>query len=268
MSISVSKTHLSYKDNGQTKELEGFLMLPENLSSQSMGIFTHGYTSHKISILSWCTRLAESGMATMVFDLPGHYLGTFNDISSFELFKTVAPELFVSAHQKLTQAIKEKDPGQQLENWSLALGGHSLGALVSLLASTKEELNQQHRQILLAVGFGLPPAGTTHVFESPFYKATLEVRRQFVSPALSPEVILPWIKEQKEKLTLTDKTVYLLTGQDDVVVGPEGSEQLLQKLEEQGNIVTLEKPLKLAHHMPETAAPHIRKIFRDLDLIQ
>lgn len=266
MTIEVKRIHLTYDENGQEKDLEGFLFLPDHFDNKSLGIFTHGYTSHKISILSWGTRLCESGMACIVFDLPGHYLGTFNDIESFDHFKVVAPNLFVSAYNLLELAIDEKS-NESLDQWSLVLGGHSLGALISLKACELPELNRNLSQTLVCVGFGLPPEGVTHVFDTPLYKATLEVRKQFVSDALNPDTILPWIKEQKEQLTLQNKKVILLTGQDDVVVGKGGMELLAAQLEEQGNEVIVEKPLKLAHHMPETAAPHLRKILRDHELI-
>jgi alpha-beta hydrolase superfamily lysophospholipase len=229
MSITISKMHLNYQEADKQRQVEGFLFLPENFECQSLGLFTHGYTSHKVSILSWCNRLAESGMACALFDLPGHYLGTFNEIDSFEAFKEIAPQLFVKAAKKLSEAILVKQPQQEMNDWTLVLGGHSLGALLALKASTLPELNNYFNQHLMCVGFGLPPRGMTHVFESPFYKATLEIREQLVSPALKPSVILPWIKEQKEQLKLENKSIFLLTGDDDVVVGKEGTELLAKR---------------------------------------
>ena len=102
-----------------------------------------------------------------------------------------------------------------------------------------------------------------NVFDTPFYKSTLAVRAQLVSDAINPDNIFPWIKEEKEALSLTHKSIYLLTGEDDVVVGKDGTERLKDQLEAQGNVVVLEKPAKLAHHLPENAAPHIKKWLKD-----
>jgi len=48
-----------------------------------------------------------------------------------------------------------------------------------------------------------------------------------------------------------------------VVVGEDGMERFATYLESLGNIVSMEKPKKLAHHVPENAAPHIKKFFKD-----
>ena len=121
---------------------------------------------------------------------------------------------------------------------------------------------------MVAVGFGLPPQGVTHIFNTPFYKSTLAVRAQLVSEAINPDNTFPWIKEEKEALNLTHKSIYLLTGEDDVVVGKDGTERLKDQLLALGNDVVLEKPSKLAHHVPENAAPHIKKWLKDQGFFQ
>lgn len=258
MTMKINNIQLDFE--GQ--KINGFTFIPDNSKVKTMAVITHGYTSHKGSILSWCIRLCESGVSCILFDLPGHYIGTFSEVSSLDSFKKGAPELFIKAHNKLSQSIEAND----LSDWKLMLGGHSLGALLSLKASTYPELNKQKSQHILCVGFGLPPKGITHVFDTPFYKSTLNIRGQLVSPAISPDVIFPWIKEEKENLSLTSKNIILLTGEDDVVVGKDGTELLAKSLEELGNDVQIEKPLKLPHHLPENAAPHIKKILKDIGL--
>ena len=257
--MKISNIQLDFE--GQT--INGFTFIPTDSEVKTIAVITHGYTSHKGSILSWCIRLCESGVSCVLFDLPGHYIGTFSEVQSLESFQNGAPELFIKAYSKLKEAITDTD----LSKWKLVLAGHSLGALLSLKASTYPELNQQKSQYILCVGFGLPPKGVTHVFDTPFYKSTLNIRGQLVSPAISPDVIFPWIKEEKEKLNLVNKNIILLTGEDDVVVGKDGTELLAESLKAQGNNVLLEKPLKLPHHLPENAAPHIKKILKEQGLL-
>lgn len=200
----------------------------------------------------------------MLFDLPGHYLGGFTEVSNFNDFRDNAPLMFEDGLELLLE-ILQVTLGHKIEaeETNLILGGHSLGALLSLKACELDCFSGFKRNQVVAVGFGLPPQGVTHIFDTPFYKSTLAVRAQLVSQAINPDVIFPWIKEEKENLSLTHKYVYLLTGEDDVVVGKDGTERLRDQLASLGNEVVLEKPAKLAHHLPENAAPHIKKWLKD-----
>jgi len=266
MSVKVTKVTIPYLEASHETATNALAFLPgspEELRS-SMAVFTHGFTSHKASIFNWALRLAEEGVPSLLFDLPGHYLGTFSEVDSFEDFQTSAPAMFQAASAVLTKEVstnlgKEMNPNET----RLILGGHSLGALLSLKASTLPFTSSYKDKTVVAVGFGLPPQGVTHIFNTPFYKSTLKVRAQLVSPAISPEVIFPWIKEEKEALSLSGENIYLLTGGDDVVVGKDGTERLRDQLSGLANNVTLEKPAKLPHHVPENAAPHIKKYLKD-----
>lgn len=229
------------------------------LKNTGYAIFTHGYTSHKISIFSWAQKLCDDGVPTLIFDQPGHFTGSFHDVNSFEDFKNDAPELFKEAITKLTQAY----PNQEKK---LLVGGHSLGALTSILAVQNnyfEGFDIHH----VGVGFGVPPEGVTHVFDTPFYQATVRARAELVSTHLGPDTIFPWIKDQKHNLTLSGHKVHLISGEDDVVVGKEGMENFAKILEELGNTVTMEKPKKLGHHLPDMAGSFIKKYAKKIDLI-
>lgn len=259
MSLQIKTLQIPFIDRTETKHTNALAFIPsdEKRISNRAALFTHGFTSHKASIFNWPLRLAEEGIPCLLFDLPGHYLGTFCDVDDFSSFKENAPRMFESALLKLKEvaAIGEVD--------QLALGGHSLGALLALKACELPEFSSIADVTTIAVGFGLPPQGVTHVFKTPFYKSTLLVRAQLVSPALDPDVVFPWIKEEKENLNLSHQSLYFLTGQDDMVVGKDGTQRLATMMEEQGNDVTLEMPAKLPHHLPEGAAPHIKKFLRD-----
>ncbi len=230
--------------------------IPENNTKpERFAIFSHGFTSHKGSLLSWASRMFEEGVACVIFDQPGHFLGSFNEVESFEDFAEDAPLLFLKAYEYLKTIYP--DGGSKI-----AIGGHSLGALTSLIALEKEYFKSLDT-LCICVGFGLPPSGVTHIFATPFYKSTLLIRGQLVSEKLNPDIVFPWIKERKEELQIVQARVHFITGEDDAVVGKDGTERLAEFLEGQGNIVSVEKPKKLSHHMPELAAAHIKKYLKD-----
>ncbi|MCP4911695.1 MAG: hypothetical protein GY909_01145 [Oligoflexia bacterium] len=248
-----------YKLNYLNEETLGFMVGPESPSSATnVAIFTHGFTSHKGSILNWAIRLAEEGMACFIFDQPGHYLGNFSEVHDFEEYKIEVPKLFHQSYELV------KSYYQLNEDHKLIYGGHSLGALMAIKASEIEIDKEVER--IIAVGFGLPPEGVTHIFNTKFYKSTLKVRAQLVSKAISPEVVFPWIKAEKVALATEGQHVHLISGEDDMVVGKEGTEGL-KKILETRNTVTIEKPTKLPHHLPEMAAPHIKKYLKDEGLL-
>jgi hypothetical protein len=68
-------------------------------------IFTHGYTASKRDCLPWAQRLAEAGIPAVIFDLPGHYLGSFHECESFEDFKEHAHECFINGFLHLKESL-------------------------------------------------------------------------------------------------------------------------------------------------------------------
>ena len=211
---------------------------------------THGYTSCKIDNLPWAQRLANSGVPAVIFDLPGHYLGSFEEVQSMDDFKEHAHECFIAAYDFLEQCMQ----GDSKCSAVLFLG-HSLGALLSIKALTLNHFKSFQR-IAVAVGLGIGQHKTSHLFETSFYEKTLNIRKQLVSPAISAEFMFPWIKDEKLSLDVSNETIHLITGEDDVVVGPGGMEALAFELRDRNNITTNE-PKKLPHHEPSMAAGHI-----------
>jgi alpha-beta hydrolase superfamily lysophospholipase len=248
------KKHLLTENNISVNALS---FIPDG-EIKKVAIFTHGYTSSKHSLTNWATRLCESQVAVTIFDLPGHYLGSYEELASFEDFTKDAPKLFTKAFNWL---IKNHCVSPQIP---LIIGGHSLGALMSLksLSSFKEELNLTPSCIL--VGFGLNLSVKTHIFDSPFYEKTMNVRKQLVSKFLDPKVVFPWVKQQKLDLEIKDSDIFLLCGEDDVVVGSDGAQNLFDALKEHNNVKII-APKKLPHHMPELAASHINSIVKNLN---
>jgi predicted esterase len=230
-----------------------FFFIPEQYENAShLAIFTHGFTASKTDLLTWSARLLDLNIPSVIFDLPGHLLGSFEQAPSLEEFLQDSPYLFVEAEKSL----KEKLPFLKIQN-KLILGGHSLGALFSLKAAvTQDEQFSERVEFLIAVGFGLNNQVKTHLFESDLYRKTLQLRGQLVAPTIPYEKVFKWIREQKLDLPVKNKKIYLLCGKDDAVVGAQGAEILKQMLAP-FNEVTLEKPDQLPHHRPELAAAHI-----------
>lgn len=220
-------------------------------------IFSHGYTSHKGDCLNWATRLVESGVPCLIFDQPGHYLGSFNEVSSFEDFTAHVHELFGEAYVRLGALMDQHlGNGQYPTNSAIILGGHSLGAFTSIKALELPLFNQMNR-LAVAVGIGIGQQQATHLFETAFYEKTLSIRRQLVSPHLDSKKVFGWLKEAKENLKISGERIHMITGEDDIVVGNLGMEVFLKVLESQNNVVTFDRPKRLAHHEPGLATAHI-----------
>lgn len=217
-------------------------------------IFTHGYTASKRDCLPWAQRLAEAGIPAVIFDLPGHYLGSFHECESFEDFKEHAHECFINGFLHLKESLLME--GLSTDCKRVILGGHSLGAMLSLKALELEFFDDYER-ICIGVGLGISQHKNTHLFESSFYEKTLNIRRQLVSPALDSDNVFPWIKDEKLAVEVKDQRIHLICGQDDVVVGAGGQEALEFNLKSLGNEVTSHEPRKLPHHEPTMAATHI-----------
>lgn len=262
-----------YRSVLEVGQLKGnaFLFFPsaQREFSPAYAIFAHGYTSHKGSLLNWGTRLAEKGIPTCLFDLPGHYLGGYHDVDHFEEFSAKAHHLFVAAKIEIEKILKDHyplesdrflDPATKV---SLILGGHSLGALLSLKAMSLAAFDP-YPKMAIGVGFGQSYSknNRTHLFETDFYQKTLEIRKQLVSPAIAPEFIFPWIKNEKNNLMLTGQSIFLVTGEDDLVATPDRVQELAEYLRSQQNTVDVEIPQKLAHHLPELAASYLMKFIK------
>jgi len=231
--------------NGLNVNSLTFIPPKQKLDPTIRAIFTHGYTSHKSSILSWASRLSIAGISVTIFDLPGHYLGGFNDFQDFSIFTNETPELFMKASQYQQGLLNQ--PASKL-----ILGGHSLGALLSLQAAKLFDIEKY----LYLVGFGMSEQDTTHFFATDFFRKTLNIRKQLVSKHLDPDVVFKWIKDQKQLIDLKNEKICLISGLDDVVVGENGADHLASKLEIH-NEVHLIKPKRLPHNLPELASTHI-----------
>jgi hypothetical protein len=234
-------------------KVQAMCFLPDTLDSDKMAIFTHGYTSSKSSIVNWAIRLCEENIPTVIFDQPGHYLGSFEEIESFDDFTNHAHELFQLAYEWITEFTAK--------NNFLIIGGHSLGALMSIKALNL--FNHIENKVAIAVGYGLNPDQKVHLFDTPLFEKTIAIRNQLVSPHLDKDKMFPWIRNQKENFHISGKRIHLICGANDVVVGRGGAEYL-RTLLAVDNEVTLEEPKALAHHQPELAAPHIYSFIKKL----
>lgn len=238
-----------------------FTFLSEKIDEHKpIAVLTHGYTASKSDLISWATRLSDSGISTIIFDLPGHHLGSLNEVASFDIFTKQAVYCFQDAYEELMKHTKSR-------HGHLILGGHSLGALLSIKALELECFKSVDK-IAIAVGLGISQHDSTHLFNSSFYEKTLNIRRQLVCPSIDSDKMFPWISEEKERIDLTNQRIHIITGQDDVVVGTGGASELCEKLKALGNNVSLAEPKRLPHNNPELAGSHIYSFLKkELSLI-
>ncbi len=216
-------------------------------------IFTHGYTAHKGDLVNWGHRMALSGLHCAIFDLPGHYLGSFNEVESFEEFRDHSPQLFYESTKKLCQICGIERPSK------LVLGGHSLGGLLAITAMMLPEF--AGLDIFgIAVGTGLQ-------IKNPFFETTLKMRSQLTSPTLKPENIIPWFNDRADKINTKNQIIHLISGMDDLVTGENGPVLLKELLEKLGNTVTLFQRKNLPHHQPELASPFIYSFLKKSGVI-
>lgn len=214
----------------------------------AVAVFTHGYTSHKGDQLYWAQRLIKRGIETIIFDLPGHYLGSGEKIENFDDFASYAPKLFAEALNQMAPQTNE----------TVILGGHSLGALLSLKALELDEL-APFKKFTIPVSMGLNLDDAPHPLERTFFKETMELRYKLISPALGPQNFFPWLKSMKRNLYASGERIHFICGENDIVVPKNGAEELAEILRSKGNDVSLEKPRHLPHHEPAYAAPLIEK---------
>lgn len=260
--MKIKKLHLTHLD----WKVEALVFLPDSDQklSTSVALISHGYTSHKASITNWPIRLCEEGVPCILFDQPGHYLGSFNEVEDFDEYKEHAHELFQVAFLALEESMEEVGLESELKN--VIIAGHSLSGLLSIKALDLE-IFEEMQTVSVAVGLGMAPQDKLHLFDTPLFKSTLLVREQLVSPSLGYKAVFGWIKDEKEELSPVGKDIYLLCGADDSVVGKDGAERMQELLQAKGNRVILDKPTRLPHHEPQLAAPHLKKLLRDHDLI-
>lgn len=263
--MKIIKNYLSYQD--QKTNVMYFLPEFDAEVKPTFVIMTHGYTADKSSIINWAIRLAEAGASCALFDIPGHYQGNYSEVHDFEYFKVNAHKLFFCAFKGLIDAFKEDFPNNHPlttpEHLKVVLAGHSLGAMLSLKALISAEFDLYEKRSV-SVGLGMPPKGVLHLFDTPFYKSTLKIREQLVSPELRPDNVFPWIKDIKNTLEISSQDIHLICGQDDLVVGEDGLERFKEELIKKGNRVTLDKPSKLPHHEPQLAASYLKKYLKQI----
>jgi hypothetical protein len=206
--------------------------------------------------LNWASRLVDVGVPCIIFDQPGHYLGSFHEVSNWEDFRDHAHEIFYAAYIKLKEVLEIKHPQTIQEHDGLILGGHSLGAFTALKAMDLDSFAHL-KKVAVGVGIGIGQSQATHLFETAFYEKTLSLRRQLVSPHLDSKRVFSWLKNSKENLDISHHRIHLITGEDDIVVGHGGLEALMQVLENNFNSVSFETPKRLPHHEPSAATPHL-----------
>ncbi|MDA8792538.1 alpha/beta fold hydrolase [Bacteriovoracaceae bacterium] len=226
---------------------------PENIRTDRFGntpvaIFTHGFTSNKQDLLNWMQKFASNQVPVLIFDLPGHYLGNLTDVESIHEFHQATDQFFQQAKTLLESTVQQS-------NLFYLVGGHSLGALLSLLV-LDNVFPKTEQTLSLIVGLGSPKENEQHFFDTELFSETRKFRDQLVSPAINMKDLFAWSHDIKRTIQVKNRKIHLICGENDVVVGPEGVERLLEHLKSQ-NEVTLDKPKKLSHHEPQLAHVHL-----------
>ena len=116
------------------------------------------------------------------------------------------------------------------------------------------------------MGLGRLPKEKVHLFNTPFFKDTMHLRSQLVSPSLHPDVVLPWISEQKYTELTKDKSVILIGGKDDIIIGGEDGLKEMANHLEKSNTTSIEVIPKLPHHLPENAGIFIKKAVQTIEI--
>lgn len=229
------------------------LAKPENVRTDRFGntptaIFTHGFTSNKQDLLNWMQKFASNQVPVLIFDLPGHYLGNLTDVNSIEEFYQSSEAFFGQARGLLEAELNQS-------NLFYLVGGHSLGALLSLL-TLDQVFPEKESTLSLIVGLGSPKENSQHFFDTDLFAETRRFRDQLVSPAINMKDLFTWSHDLKRTIEVKDRKIHLICGENDVVVGPGGVERLFEHLKN-NNQVSLDQPKKLSHHEPQLAHVHL-----------
>lgn len=232
-----------------------------SVSFASVAICTHGYTSHKGDLIAWADKLTGENIPTLLFDLPGHYLGSFNEVSSLASFFTVAPALFKQAFLQISNHI------QLTSDVKIILGGHSLGALVSIIAGGDQSQWQSHHLLHICVGLGVSAGLSKHLFSAPLFAEIMQMREQFVSSCLQASSLLPELYKQKLALKPVQQKIILMVGEDDIISPPADVSRLKKQLEQYTDDVEMITQKHMPHNLPERAATTIRSVLKSRNYI-
>lgn len=195
----------------------------KHLNLENLCIFTHGYTSHKASILSWLQKLSQNGYHAIIFDLPGHFLGGLKKEVNFNDFTTQSHMLFESA-VKYAQSNFQNDHLK-----SIVIGGHSIGGYFSLMASNLE-IFKKFQTYVYCVGLGVGEKGKISVMQQSLFKPTLDFRAELISKDIHPDAIFPWLSNVKRELSLQNQNYTLITGKNDIICPPQNIQNLTDSL--------------------------------------
>lgn len=205
-------------------------------------IFTHGFTTSKQDLTSWLMKCAELKISCCIFDLPNHLLGESTPVSS-DIFKEESHLLFHEAEKLFPSTQK------------FVYGGFSLGSLFAIEASLKKS-----PAALILAGFGFDDNYKEHIYESQAFSFLLQFRSKLIVN-LDSKDLFRWVQKKKETMILQHQEIILISGEDDLVVGKQGMENLSMFLGETNNY-TIIKPPYLGHHFPDKISSFLERPLR------
>ena len=207
--------------------LAGLHYVPEGRVKSTAILYTHGFTSSKVSLDSLAGYLAGHGYPGMTFDLIGHKLGG----TGGEMHRTI------QAAENLKDALTWVRA--HLEVAQIVLVGHSMGAAAGVQVAAWERLRPGLPPLAAIVGMcmGLEPSLG---FETQIGRAMLAQRRDYVAGAPALALLQGLNTMVLSAAEIGDLPSLFIAARQDVLIPPARIEALAALAGARASCVTLD----------------------------
>ena len=207
--------------------LTGLHYVPEGRVKSTAIIYTHGFTSGKVSLDNLAGYLAGRGYPGLTFDLIGHKLGG----TGGEMHRTL------QAAENLQDALTWVRA--HLEVAQIVLAGHSMGAAAGVQVAAWERLRPGTPPLAGIVGMcmGLEPSVG---FETHIGRAMLAQRRDYVAGAPPLELLQGLDSLVLSAAEIGDLPALFIAARQDVLIPPARIEALAALAGSQAAFVALD----------------------------
>jgi len=190
--------------------LAGLAYTPRNIASSICAIVSHGFTASKESVDLLAAYLAVRGYPVLTFDFRGHKLG------ASEGGLNRASETLDDLRAAVSFAM------DRFHRTRYVLIGHSMGAMVSLLAGAE----MQSCVGVAAIATGMAPSKG---FEQPVGQAMLSQRSDYISGAKPMDLLKQFDELVTDWPGMGDKAALIVAAKADVVVKPGRVKELAER---------------------------------------